>query len=371
MNGARALGSLLGLAVGDALGTTNEFKTMSAPPFPALAEGPVDDVVGGGPFSLAAGAVTDDTQMAAALAGELARTGSASGATPGAIDAAALAARYVAWRALAFDVGVQIGQALELVARGVPASACGRRVWEERQRFPAGNGALMRAGVIGALWPAPAEARREASFADAVITHFDPKCQLASAAFNASIAHGVLAAAAPRPTELVAAAAAELALAAAALRERHTDLTAEIDAAEAALAADLVAARADDPGLYGAEVNLQRQAGFVRVAFRLAYWELLHAPTFTAALVDVANRGGDADTNAAITGALWGAYAGADALPRAWIDRVLRAPGLAEDDGALHPRALVAALARLHGDVPSVAAALAPFPAAPPPRTTT
>ncbi|MBZ0230828.1 MAG: ADP-ribosylglycohydrolase family protein, partial [Deltaproteobacteria bacterium] len=63
MNGARALGSLLGLAVGDALGTTNEFKTMSAPPFPALAEGPVDDVVGGGPFSLPAGGVTDDTQM--------------------------------------------------------------------------------------------------------------------------------------------------------------------------------------------------------------------------------------------------------------------------------------------------------------------
>ena len=364
MDGARALGSLLGLAVGDALGTTNEFKTMSAPPFPALAEGPVDDVVGGGPFSLAAGDVTDDTQMAAALAGELARAGTVSGAAAGAIDAAALAARYVAWRAIAFDVGIQIGQALELVARGVPASECGRRVWEERQRFPAGNGALMRTGVIGALWPAPAEARREASFADAVITHFDPKCQLASAAFNASIAHGVLAATAPRPTELVAAAEAELGLAAAALRARHADLHAEIDAAQAALAADLVAARADDPGLYGAEVNLQRQAGFVRVAFRLAYWELLHAPTFTAALVDVANRGGDADTNAAITGALWGAYAGVDALPRAWIDRVLRAPGLAEDDGALHPRALVTALARLHGDEPSVAAALAPFPAA-------
>jgi ADP-ribosyl-[dinitrogen reductase] hydrolase len=342
MHGGRALGSLFGLAVGDALGTTNEFKTMSAPPFPALAEGPVDDVVGGGPFSLPAGGVTDDTQMAAALAASLAERG-------GALDAADVAARYVAWREVAFDVGVQIGQALDLVAAGVPATESGRRVWEERQRFPAGNGALMRTGVIGVLLAPSAEARREASFADAAITHFDPKCQLASAAFDASIAHGVLSGTAPAARSLVDAADEELVLAAAALRARHVDLHAEIDAALAALRADLVAARADDPDLYGADVNLQRSAGFVRVAFRLAYWELLHAPTFTAALIDVANRGGDADTNAAITGALWGAYGGADAIPRAWIERTLRAPGLDGARGPLHPRVLLDALARLHG----------------------
>jgi len=50
----RALGSLLGMACGDALGTTNEFKKMSAPAFPELATGPVNDVVGGGPFRLEA-----------------------------------------------------------------------------------------------------------------------------------------------------------------------------------------------------------------------------------------------------------------------------------------------------------------------------
>ncbi|HUQ08493.1 MAG TPA: ADP-ribosylglycohydrolase family protein [Kofleriaceae bacterium] len=343
MDRGRALGSLFGLAVGDALGTTNEFKTMSAPPFPALAEGPVDDVVGGGPFSLPAGGVTDDTQMAAALAASVAERGG------GVIDVADIAARYVAWRDVAFDVGVQIGQALDLVVAGVPATESGRRVWEERQRFPAGNGALMRTGVLGVLLAPSPDARREASFADAVITHFDPKCQLASAAFNASIACAVLAATAPSPRQLALAAETELALAADALRTRHADLGAEIDAAHAALTADLAHARDDDPDLYGAEVNLQRSAGFVRVAFRLAYWELLHAPTFTAAIIDVANRGGDADTNAAIVGALWGAYAGAGAIPSAWIDRTLRAPGLDGARGELHPRVLVDALARVHG----------------------
>jgi len=65
---SRALGSLLGMACGDALGTTNEFKKMSAPAFPELATGPVNDVVGGGPFRLLPGEITDDTQMACALA---------------------------------------------------------------------------------------------------------------------------------------------------------------------------------------------------------------------------------------------------------------------------------------------------------------
>jgi ADP-ribosylglycohydrolase len=197
----------------------------------------------------------------------------------------------------------------------------------------------MRTGVLGVLVRSSADARREATFADAAITHFDPKCQLACAAFNASIGLAVLADAAPAKGDLIAAAEVELALAADVLRARHADLRTEIDAAQAALVADLAAARADDPELYGTEINLQRMAGFVRVAFRLAYWQLLHAPTITAALIDVANRGGDADTNAAITGALYGAYAGIDALPGSWIDRVRRAPGLPAAGGTLHPRA--------------------------------
>ncbi len=334
---ARAQGALLGLAVGDALGTTNEFKTMTAPPFPGLAEGPVADVVGGGPFSLPAGGVTDDTQMAAALA-------VAVTAAP-VLTAHDLAARYLAWREVAFDVGVQIGQCLDHVARGGAAHAAGRAVWEERQRHPAGNGSLMRTAVIGALLAGAPEVRRQATFLDSAITHFDPRCQLACAAFNAAIAHAV--GDAPTPASMLQAAARELEVAARALRAHHPDLEREIDQAAAALAADLERARADDPGLYGDEVNLPRMAGFVRVAFRLAWWELLHAPSFTAAVIDAANRGGDADTNAAIVGALWGAYAGVDAIPRAWLGRTLRAPGLHAGDLDLHPRALVAALA--HG----------------------
>ncbi len=53
----RYRGALLGLAAGDALGTTLEFRA------PGSFE-PIEDMVGGGPFGLDPGEWTDDTSMA-------------------------------------------------------------------------------------------------------------------------------------------------------------------------------------------------------------------------------------------------------------------------------------------------------------------
>ena len=61
----RAIGALLGLAVGDAVGTTLEFALRDS-------KAPVTDMVGGGPFRLEPGQWTDDTAMALALANSLA-----------------------------------------------------------------------------------------------------------------------------------------------------------------------------------------------------------------------------------------------------------------------------------------------------------
>jgi len=78
----RAVGALVGLAVGDALGTTLEFRS------PGTFE-PIDDLVGGGPFRLPAGAWTDDTSMALCLAESLVDVGDH--------DPADQLRRYVAW----------------------------------------------------------------------------------------------------------------------------------------------------------------------------------------------------------------------------------------------------------------------------------
>src|SRR5512147_1852763 len=60
----RAIGALVGLAVGDAVGTTLEFTSLDTYP-------PLTDMIGGGPFRLARGQWTDDTSMALCLAESL------------------------------------------------------------------------------------------------------------------------------------------------------------------------------------------------------------------------------------------------------------------------------------------------------------
>ena len=101
----RALGAMLGLAVGDAVGTTLEFKQRDS--FSLLT-----DLIGGGPFRLQAGQWTDDTAMALALADSLAEHDG--------FDPADLMRRFVRWReegaysctGTCFDIGLTVSSAL-------------------------------------------------------------------------------------------------------------------------------------------------------------------------------------------------------------------------------------------------------------------
>ena len=78
----RALGAFLGLAVGDAVGTTLEFCPRDTKPR-------LEDMIGGGPFGLPPGGWTDDTSMALALADSLAARGT--------LDCRDLMDRFVRW----------------------------------------------------------------------------------------------------------------------------------------------------------------------------------------------------------------------------------------------------------------------------------
>src|SRR6476620_148941 len=101
----RFAGCLLGLACGDAVGTTVEFSPRGS--FP-----PVTDMVGGGPFGLPPGYWTDDTSMALCLAESL--------ITQGGFDAADQMARYANWwkwghrssTGVCFDIGMTVRAAL-------------------------------------------------------------------------------------------------------------------------------------------------------------------------------------------------------------------------------------------------------------------
>ncbi len=62
--------------------------------------------------------------------------------------------------------------------------------------------------------------------------------------------------------------------------------------------------------------------GWVRIALQHAFFHLRNTSDFEAALIQTVVKGGDTDTNGAITGALLGAALGADAIPRRWLESV-------------------------------------------------
>ena len=134
-NRDRAIGAFLGLAVGDALGTTLEFSSRDA-------GSQLVDIVGGGPFNLPPGCWTDDTAMALALADSLA-------ACDG-LDCRDLMDRFVRWwrhgeyscTGHCFDIGITIRRALERYCRtGDPCSG-------STDPMTAGNGSLMRLAPV-------------------------------------------------------------------------------------------------------------------------------------------------------------------------------------------------------------------------------
>ena len=130
----RYLGALLGLAVGDALGVTTQFRRPGR-------FTPLGDLLGGGPFDLPRGAWSDDTAMSLCLAESLLEQGG--------FEARDQVARYRRWQkegylsATGQCVGITAGTARAL-ARGAVAPPVLLRL--PRPGGPGPRAALARAG---------------------------------------------------------------------------------------------------------------------------------------------------------------------------------------------------------------------------------
>ncbi len=158
----RARGALLGLAVGDALGTTLEFSRRDSQPLQM-------EITGGGPFGLQPGQWTDDTSMALALADSLIQSGG--------LDPRDLAERFVAWwkqgafsaTGHCFDIGVTTAEALgRFRANGNPMAG-------STDENAAGNGSVMRlAPVVLATLGHPLR-RTEWAAGQSRVTHGSPQ----------------------------------------------------------------------------------------------------------------------------------------------------------------------------------------------------
>ena len=345
---SRARGALLGFAVADALGTTMEGRKPGVEMFPKLNDIMLD-MRGRGPFELKRGQVTEDTQQLAAQAIALKEHRR--------YDALAVAKEYQRWLPHAFTCPEPTKAALALVADGRHPEFTGKRVWLESSQKIRDNGSLMRAPGLGVFFLWDQAARITATLEDAQITHFAPICQLAGVIVNAIIAAGVTC---PKErldkVDAMKAIEAELSIGAAQLGRQHGDWVLQVKDASDWLREDIKASQADDPMLYGPELHLHLYPDSVRGTLRLALWELWHAPTYEAAVTDVVNRGGDADTNAAITGALFGAIHGAESIPDRWSTDVLEVNGPGPLFSKYHPRELVTLVQNLPEKPPPPAA---------------
>lgn len=288
---SRYEGCLLGLAAGDALGTTVEFKAPGS-------FVPLTDMVGGGPFGLKKGQWTDDTSMALCLAESL--------ITCGTFNARDQMDRYIRWwkeghlssTGRCFDIGNTVYQAL-------------REYLDTREPFAgsthphtAGNGSLMRLAPVPLFFAADPEKAIHLSAESSKTTHGATTCLDACRYFGGLLVGAIQGV----PKE-------EL------LAPRYAPVERLWERAPLCPEIGEIAGgsfkRKDPPAIVG--------SGYVVEALEAALWAFSRSSSFQEGALLAVNLGDDADTTGAIFGQLAGAYYGIAGIPQTWRECLAQA----------------------------------------------
>ena len=266
----RGIAAYLDLAIGDALGATVEFMT---PAEIRHEYGTHQHMIGGGWLKLKAGDIADDTEMSLALGNAILAAGK--------VDPTSVAEAFSEWmRSKPKDIG-------NTVRRGIVQYRRTGQTTMPESEHDAGNGACMRCLPIALVtlhssWTDVQTASR----LQAHTTHNN----LVSDAGTECIIQMVQAAILGKPL-------AELEL----------------------LAHQLVQ---DYPVFEYRQRRRDNPSGYIVDTLQAVFQSLFSTDNFEAALVDVVNRGGDADTTGAILGMVTGALYGIDHIPTRWLERL-------------------------------------------------
>ncbi len=266
----RATAAYLGLAIGDALGATVEFMT----PREIRAQYHVHkEMIGGGWLKLRPGRITDDTEMSLALGSAILSSHR--------IEAESIARAFSDWmRGKPVDIG-------NTVRRGIVHYRNKGKTSVAKNDYNAGNGACMRCLPIAlATFGADDETVVRASRVQAHITHH---ADLSDAG-----------------TEHV------IRLLQMAMRGRSLS---ELETFSRAFC------REHDVFDFNRKPE-ENPSGFIVHTLRAVFQAFYAHGDFESCLIDVVNRGGDADTTGAILGMLAGAYYGTRSLPKRWLKRL-------------------------------------------------
>ena len=296
----RAIGALLGLAVGDAVGTTLEFKRRDS-------YEPLRDMIGGGPFRLKPGEWTDDTSMALCLADSLIEKN-------GQFDAADLMQRFVRWR----DKGENSVNDRGCFDIGITTTAALNRWLRDKNPYAgsvdpqsAGNGSLMRLAPVPIRFWNNGDRRRDVAKRQSKTTHASPESVDACAVYADMVAEAI--AGRPRSEVLVA------------RTGPYADKIEEIAS-----------------GSWGRKKRGQiGSSGYVAHSLEAALWCIASTADFQSAILKAANLGEDSDTTAAVAGQLAGALYGGSGIPRAWLNKLVRRDWIQERAAALFAQSMV------------------------------
>ncbi len=286
----RYRGCMIGLAVGDAVGTTLEFKK----PGTFI---PIDDMTGGGQFNLRAGEWTDDTAMTLCLAESLVESKGMS--------ARDQMKRFVRWyrqghlssHGECVSIGNTVRQAIESFERNDDPFA------GPTNEANSGTGSLMRIAPIALYFrTTPAEAIAHASDASRT-THGSRACLDACRYFTA------------------------LLIGALEGKTREELLAPRFEPVPGLWSDHPLEERIDAiaQGSYKGKMPPQiRGDGFVVHALEAVLWAFHRATDYRHGLLQVVNLGEDADTTGCIYGALAGAHFGVDAIPDRWRAKLVK-----------------------------------------------
>lgn len=288
----RARGALLGLAVGDAIGTTLEFSLRDSRPRHT-------EMVGGGVFNLKPGQWTDDTAMALALADSLI---SCRG-----FDAQDLMRRFLRWyrhgdyscTGLCFDIGLTTREALVRYER------TGELYAGSTDPHSAGNGSLMRLAPVALFALDDEELALQTAADQSRTTHAAKPC-IEACQFFVNL------------------------LRAAILGEKN------IIALARRLGRNYPALRHVTDRNWGQlDRNEISSSGYVISTVEAALWSVARTGNFEEALVLAVNLGEDADTVGAVTGQLVGALYGAPSIPQRWREHLAWQSQIEDNAGRL------------------------------------
>lgn len=315
----RSIGCLMGLAVGDAIGTTLEFKTRDSEN--------ITDMVGGGPFQLEPGQWTDDTSMALCLGYALLKNYNVNDIQDSINWTTEQLENYVDWyrngycssNGHCFDIGGTTRTALQNFIRD-------GSLRNNDHFLDSGNGSIMRLAPIPIYYNANTVEEFTtllyAADLSSSCTHASELCRQSCVALSVILNQAI-----NGPVELEGIEPD--------ITKNKTKLlkywkdTWELFGVKNPLVLDIL------KGTYKNKTREQiSSSGYVIDSLEASLWAFWNTDNFRDAILLAANLGDDADTVAAITGQIAGAFYGLDGIPDDWVqkiakkDRILK---LAED----------------------------------------